>query len=200
VIHVQGCSLGCPSCFNPATHPFDAGEEISPEELAGRIVRESPAETSGVSLSGGEPVSQAVSVYHFLTMLHALRPDFTVGLYTGHTIGQLVNGTYDLREHLPMDTPGIRARLWTDQIWPHLDFLVEGPYDRTRLMSTINQTRADARCSLLASANQGLLVNHRSRYSYQDFNGPRMVEIQINPGGSGTVSGFPMKPCQRIGG
>ena len=191
VLWVQGCPIHCDGCFNKSTWPFHAGEEVDPSELASRVVREAPTGTEGISVSGGEPLSQAVSLYQFLCMIRALRPDFTVGLYTGHTIRQLVDGTYDLREPLPVDTPGIRARLWTDQIWPHLDFVVEGPYDRTRQMSTVNPTRADARCSLLSSANQGLLVNLRSRYCYSDFDGPRMVEIQINPGGSGTVSGFP---------
>ena len=38
VIWVQGCSLGCPGCFNPQTHAFSGGEVVTVEELFERIV------------------------------------------------------------------------------------------------------------------------------------------------------------------
>ena len=43
VIWVQGCSLGCPGCFNPKTHAFSGGEEVPVEELFQRIVELGPA-------------------------------------------------------------------------------------------------------------------------------------------------------------
>lgn len=191
-IWVAGCGIGCPGCFNKSLWPFTAGEEVDPSDLASRIVREAPAATSGITISGGEPMSQAVSLYWFLCMIHALRPEWTAGLYTGHNAGQLVNGTYDLRERLPLDTPGTRARLWTDQIRPHLDFAIVGPFDRTRPMSTMNPTRADAQCSLLASANQHLELCGRTKCTMADFAGPRRVEIHIGAGIT-TVTGFPSR-------
>lgn len=187
VIWTQGCGLFCPSCWNPATHPFDAGEQVNPEELAERIVREAPSGTSGVTLSGGEPMSQAVSVYRFLTMLHAIRPDWSAGLFTGFTHTELSEGSYDLREWLPLDRPGIRALLWSDQIRPHLDWACIGRYDRTRPPAEIPEHRQDRH--FVSSGNQFLDIYRR--YAYADFR--RIVEVNIASGGLTTITGFPMK-------
>ncbi|RME55891.1 MAG: 4Fe-4S cluster-binding domain-containing protein, partial [Deltaproteobacteria bacterium] len=38
VVWVQGCSLGCPGCFNPHTHSKGGGRTIAIEVLAQRIL------------------------------------------------------------------------------------------------------------------------------------------------------------------
>ena len=38
VLWVQGCSLGCPGCFNPQTHPFNEGQPVPVENLVSQIV------------------------------------------------------------------------------------------------------------------------------------------------------------------
>ena len=43
VIWVQGCTLGCPGCFNPATHPHAGGELMPIATLFRRIVAASAA-------------------------------------------------------------------------------------------------------------------------------------------------------------
>lgn len=60
VIWVQGCTLGCPGCWNPLSHRRSTGTEWGIEELAGwlKSVR-SRIEISGVTISGGEPLEQA---------------------------------------------------------------------------------------------------------------------------------------------
>lgn len=57
VIWVQGCSLGCPGCFNPETHSPEGGRTVRVDGLAREILATGGLE--GVTLSGGEPFQQA---------------------------------------------------------------------------------------------------------------------------------------------
>lgn len=81
VVWVQGCSLGCPKCFNPLTHAFDRGDDISIEDLFHRIaaLRDS---VEGVTLSGGEPLEQRAPVTELLRWLRA-ETTLSVVLFTG---------------------------------------------------------------------------------------------------------------------
>ncbi len=56
-IWLQGCTLACPGCFNPETHPTRAGSRISVDDLFEQVwaVRE---EIEGITISGGEPLQQ----------------------------------------------------------------------------------------------------------------------------------------------
>ena len=60
VIFMQGCPYRCPYCHNPDTRPFSGGTEYSPEEIVGRVKRYTDyfGENGGVTVSGGEPLSQ----------------------------------------------------------------------------------------------------------------------------------------------
>ncbi len=81
VLWVQGCSLGCPGCFNPATHTFTGGEVLSVDELFVRIVALGDA-IEGVTISGGEPLQQRPAV---LALLRRLRAEtaLSVLVFTG---------------------------------------------------------------------------------------------------------------------
>ncbi len=59
VVWVQGCSLGCPGCFNPQTHGREEGETLEVAEVMRRILA---AGTEGLTVSGGEPLQQADAV------------------------------------------------------------------------------------------------------------------------------------------
>jgi anaerobic ribonucleoside-triphosphate reductase activating protein len=64
VVWVQGCSLGCPGCFNPQTH---RREEVSETlEVAEVMERVLAAGTKGLTVSGGEPLQQAEAVVMLL--------------------------------------------------------------------------------------------------------------------------------------
>jgi anaerobic ribonucleoside-triphosphate reductase activating protein len=54
VVWLQGCTLGCPGCFNPTTHDAAGGSE---RDLAD-VIAEIPADVEGITLSGGEPLQQ----------------------------------------------------------------------------------------------------------------------------------------------
>ncbi|REJ91792.1 MAG: 4Fe-4S cluster-binding domain-containing protein [Planctomycetota bacterium] len=65
VVWVQGCSLGCPGCFNPETHDVFGGEDVVVDELVDRIVGLSDT-IEGVTVTGGEPLEQRWAVQGIL--------------------------------------------------------------------------------------------------------------------------------------
>lgn len=184
VIWTQGCALGCKGCWNRPTWDFNGGLIVDPTELAERIVRDAPEGTEGVTISGGEPMHQALSVYAFICMIRAIRPNWTIGMFTGFDGMELMCGTYDLREHLPLNTTEIRSLLWTDQIRKYLDWTVVGRFDATRPRTE----QSDPMCS---SANQylSILTGRQTKADFPDL----AVEITIKPDGLTQVTGFPVK-------
>lgn len=81
VVWVQGCSLGCPGCFNPQTHGREeASERLEVGEVMERILA---AGTEGLTISGGEPLQQAEAV---VTLLEEARAaGLSTLLFTGLT-------------------------------------------------------------------------------------------------------------------
>ena len=105
VVWLQGCTLGCPGCFNPATHDAAKGQEVAVEELA-RQMRDAGSE--GLSLSGGEPLQQAAGATALLTA--ARRLGMSTLAFSGYSLDEI----YDL--------PG-----GTD-VLARLDVLIDGRY------------------------------------------------------------------------
>ena len=56
VVFFQGCDLHCPGCQNPSTWDITKGTEVSTEELATLLKKESV--NRKVTFSGGEPLMQ----------------------------------------------------------------------------------------------------------------------------------------------
>lgn len=83
VIWAQGCSLGCPGCFNPQTQAFSGGEGVAVEELFQRIVRLDSA-IEGLTLSGGEPFQQREAVAALLAGIRRAT-NLSVIVFTGYT-------------------------------------------------------------------------------------------------------------------
>lgn len=84
VIHTQGCSLGCPGCFNPLTHAFEGGEAWRVEQLLLSIQQE---QAEGVTLSGGEPTEQLPAVLALCQGLKAA--NVSVLLFSGRTLAEI---------------------------------------------------------------------------------------------------------------
>jgi len=73
VLWTQGCTLGCPGCFNPGTHPFDGGEPASVDHIYGQIIAaRARYGIQGVTVSGGEPLQQR---HALLALLRRIRAD-----------------------------------------------------------------------------------------------------------------------------
>ena len=104
VVWLQGCTLGCPGCFNPATHAH-GGADTSIEAIAPRMAA---ARVEGLTLSGGEPLQPPEASIALLDAARAL------GLST------LAFSGYTLDEIRALDRgPDVLARL---------DVLVDGRY------------------------------------------------------------------------
>jgi len=68
VVWVQGCTLACPGCFNPETHPRRGGRQTAVHTLLEQIRACDGIE--GVTITGGEPLQQRRPV---LELLHGIR-------------------------------------------------------------------------------------------------------------------------------
>lgn len=67
----QGCSLGCPGCFNPGTHDAGvSGQERDVSDLVDAALAERPA-IEGVTVTGGEPLQQPGAVAAFCRQIRA---------------------------------------------------------------------------------------------------------------------------------
>ena len=87
-IFAQGCPHKCIGCHNPATHDFDAGKYISVDEIIDKI-KKNPL-LGGITLSGGEPFSQAEVFAKLAEKAHEL--NLNVITYTGYTVEEIFAG------------------------------------------------------------------------------------------------------------
>lgn len=106
VVWLQGCTLGCPGCFNPTTHAADGGREVAIAELAAQMAAARGVE--GLSLSGGEPLQQPAAAAALLDAARAL--GWSTLAFSGYTLDEI--------RALP-GGPGVLARL---------DVLIDGRY------------------------------------------------------------------------
>jgi anaerobic ribonucleoside-triphosphate reductase activating protein len=83
VLWLQGCSIGCPGCFNPGTHDPAGGEAIPVDEVGARLASRA-APIDGLTVTGGEPLDQADALGALLGRLRRER-DLSVILFTGMT-------------------------------------------------------------------------------------------------------------------
>jgi anaerobic ribonucleoside-triphosphate reductase activating protein len=81
VVWLQGCTLKCQGCFNPATHPTQGGYLLSIHDLVNKII-ENP-DTEGLTISGGEPLHQIKSLATLLEQIHSDTKLSTI-LFTGY--------------------------------------------------------------------------------------------------------------------
>jgi len=82
VIWVQGCTIGCPGCYNAFTHPHERKTLVRPEELAEWIISIEGIE--GITFSGGEPFEQAEAIAQTIEIVNSERKDsISVFIFTG---------------------------------------------------------------------------------------------------------------------
>ncbi len=108
VVFVQGCCFSCPGCHNAHLQSFDGGRTVPPEEIL-KAIKDNPL-LSGLTLSGGEPFTQAAACANLARKVHAL--GLTVMAYTGYTWEELVSSSRSDWRSLILET----------------DILVDGPF------------------------------------------------------------------------
>jgi anaerobic ribonucleoside-triphosphate reductase activating protein len=84
VVWVQGCTLGCPGCFNPGTHEPSGGQEVS---LADLLAQLEAARVEGLTISGGEPFQQIAEVTALLA--EARRLGLSTLVFSGYTLDEI---------------------------------------------------------------------------------------------------------------
>ncbi len=177
VVYFQGCTLGCPCCWNPETHAF-SGEERTTIEVVAAIVpsarRERPF--GGLTFSGGEPMQQAEDLSALMKSLHDRLPALSFGMYSGYSEQELASGRYWCRTEPPQVA---RQELW-QSIRRHLDFAVLGRYVSAQPSALPLRTSANQRVKLFSD-----------RYQEQDFE-PQEIEVHIGESGLVQVTGFPV--------
>ncbi len=125
VVWLQGCTLGCPGCFNPTTHDPRGGDSQSIDEIAAQI----PDDVEGLTLSGGEPLQQAEAAAALLDAARAR--GLSTLAFSGYSIDEI--------RALP-GGPAVLARL---------DVLIDGRYVAGERLATGLRGSANQRIQLL---------------------------------------------------
>lgn len=86
VIQVAGCSIRCAGCYVPETHERANGKLTSIDSIVVEIDKKS-GEHDGVTIIGGEPFDQAVSLTPLVVKLKERNYHLTV--YSGYTLEDL---------------------------------------------------------------------------------------------------------------
>jgi anaerobic ribonucleoside-triphosphate reductase activating protein len=128
VIWLQGCTLGCAGCFNPATHAT-GGAARSVADLIGEVAATRGIE--GLTLSGGEPMQQVAASAALLAGAHDL--GLSTLVFSGYT-----------REEIEA-LPGGAAAL------SHVDVLVDGRYRAAERLGAGLRGSANQRIVLLST-------------------------------------------------
>jgi anaerobic ribonucleoside-triphosphate reductase activating protein len=151
VVWVQGCTLGCPGCFNPQTHPAQGGERVSVEDLFDQIISLGDS-IEGITLSGGEPFQQTCPVLGLLKRVRA-ETSLSALVFSGYAWEEI------------QQFPAI------DEIRACVDVLIAGRYDSTQALQD----------GLVSSANQqAVFLTHRYAQADLDAVPPAEVILMPN--------------------
>lgn len=82
-IYLAGCNHNCPSCHNPQSWDFNAGNEMTLEEIL-EIVKE---EDFNVTITGGDPLCSPQKTMELTRAIKEL--GYNIWLYTGYTFEQI---------------------------------------------------------------------------------------------------------------
>lgn len=94
VLVFQGCKAYCPGCHNPSTHDVNGGDLFDIDDLFSYTT----SLTTGVTLSGGEPLLQLDAVKYTASI--AKEKGLKVTLYTGYTLERLREAFPDFMDYL----------------------------------------------------------------------------------------------------
>lgn len=125
VVFTQGCPHHCLNCQNPQTWNYYGGTEISVIDLA-EMFKDSP---NDITISGGEPFEQWVSVVMFMYNIRTQNPNKQFWIYTGYRYEEI-------------------KWIIEDYMQSYLEVIVDGKYI---------EERKDPNCLYRGSSNQRLI-------------------------------------------
>jgi anaerobic ribonucleoside-triphosphate reductase activating protein len=128
VVWFQGCTLGCPGCFNPTTHG-DGGRVVEVRDVIEQL--RAMRDIEGLSLSGGEPLQQPEAALALLDAARAL--GLSTLAFSGYTVEE------------------IRAQPLGDAVLAQLDVVIDGRYVAGERHATGLRGSANQRIQLLTS-------------------------------------------------
>lgn len=79
---LQGCTLGCPGCFNPETHSFKNDSIFEVSEIFTWI--QQAESIQGLTVSGGEPLQQLEALTELLQLIRS-QTNLSTIVFTGFT-------------------------------------------------------------------------------------------------------------------
>ncbi len=163
VLWVQGCTLGCPGCFNPDTHTTEGGQTLSVNAMADEILSVDGIE--GLTLTGGEPFQQPAPLTELCQKVRAA--SLSVFIFSG----------YALKETRQAQDPAMEELLGLT------DILVAGRYVQTRSSNLLWR----------GSDNQHVhfLTGRYCPEDFTLDKPLGQVEITIDPSGKVSLTGFP---------
>lgn len=130
VMWFQGCSLGCPGCFNPGTHAPAPRDRRAVDVLVDEILAQGSA-IEGITLSGGEPFEQPDAALALVSAVRA-RSELSILVFSGYTIEE------------------IRAMPQGPAILAQIDVLVDGRYQARQRLGRGLRGSANQRVHLLS--------------------------------------------------
>ena len=146
VLFVQGCPHHCKGCHNPESWAFDAGQDMTVEEVFEQI-KADPL-LRGVTFSGGEPFEQTEALLELARLVKGA--GLTLMSYSGYTLDELE----------------ARHAAATDELLSLLDILVDGRYIEAQRNLTLIYR---------GSENQRVIDMNKTREARAEGNGDEIV-------------------------
>ena len=161
VLWVQGCTLGCPGCFNPGTHPFGRGSTAGVDKICDQITcAQATSGIQGVTVSGGEPLQQRPALLALLERVRA-ETNLSVLVFTGYTWSE------------------VQAMRRSPALLSRIDVLIAGRYDQHQRLASGLRGSASKTIHLLTD-----------RYTLADLDAVPAAEIIISEHGDVTHTGI----------
>jgi anaerobic ribonucleoside-triphosphate reductase activating protein len=176
VLWLQGCTLACTGCHNPETHKFTGKSYVDNQDIKSWLL-ELP-DIEGVTFSGGEPMQHVSDLIDILQFLRDIRPELSVGMYTGYTERELEFGhwrTFYAGQMLQGD----------GETWKHVKERID-----YAVMGRFNVQKLTTEKPLCGSANQNI-VTFTDRYTAKDFKQVQAAEVTISADGLVSITGYP---------
>ena len=146
VIYTQGCPHRCSNCHNPSTHDEKGGVEMSVEEVKKKIKETKEATLiTGITFSGGEPLSQLKDIVELAAFARELNLNTT--LYTGYSLF--------FKEEGVMAQGNKRLSLREDS-FKDIDIIFDGPF-KSSLRDTLSTP-------FRGSTNQRMLFKQNGKW------------------------------------